>query len=467
MMLKYFYDEALAHASYFVGCQKDKVAIVIDPERNVSKYVAWAKKHDMQIIGVAETHIHADFVSGARELADCCDAKLYLSDAGPADWKYGYADEYSHQMLRDGDRFRIGRLEFDVIHTPGHTPESLSFVLTDRGGGADEPMGIFTGDFVFVGSIGRPDLLEKSAGQADSARPAAVSLYQSIQRFKELPEFLQVWPAHGAGSACGKGLGAIPSSTIGYEMRFNEALQFDDENQFVEYILADQPEPPTYFARMKRVNKEGPALLSHSGLPELSAEDLHLLEKSETIFMDVSQPEDFAAGHLPHSLNMPLHLMGQWAGWFTESGKLIYLIGTSDQTDEAIRILREIGVGQLAGRLNREKLDHGGHLDATLPTVSPEAVQEQIESGEIKLIDVRSAKEHSDDHIDGAENFFLGALQDEMTALSRDQKIVAQCQTGNRSSIAASLLKANGFDVMNLQGGIEGWRESVRSQPAM
>ena len=188
-------------------------------------------------------------------------AKLYVSDEGPEEWKYKFLDDYDHQLVADGDSFLIGNIQFDVLHTPGHTPESISFMLTDKGGNADKPMGIFTGDFVFVGSIGRPDLLEEAAGLANTAEPGARELFRSAQRFKKLPDYLQVWPAHGAGSACGKGLGAVPSSTVGYEKLFNPALQFSDEDEFVKYILAEQPEAPKYFAVMKRVNKEGPEVL--------------------------------------------------------------------------------------------------------------------------------------------------------------------------------------------------------------
>ena len=267
MLLKYFYDEALAHASYLVGCQRSGEALVIDPGRDVEPYLSFAKSNGLTIVGAAETHIHADFVSGARELAERCGATLYLSDEGPTEWKYQYLDQVDAKLLKNGAKFTVGNLRLDTLHTPGHTPESLSFLLTDVGGGAHEPMGIFTGDFVFVGSIGRPDLLETAAGVAGSAEVGARELYHSMRRFRELPDYLQVWPAHGAGSACGKGLGAIPSSTVGYETRFNPALQFDDEQAFVHYILADQPETPFYFGVMKRVNKAGPALVD--SLPEV------------------------------------------------------------------------------------------------------------------------------------------------------------------------------------------------------
>src|SRR6056297_550369 len=268
MLLKYFYDQALAHASYMVGCQRSQQAIIVDPGRDVEQYIEAAAAEGMEIVGVAETHIHADYVSGARELADRVQAKLYVSDEGPAEWKYLYLDTYNAQLVKDGDTFSLGKIKFEVVSTPGHTPESISFLVTDQGGGADQPMGIFTGDFIFVGSIGRPDLLEEAAGLAGTAEPGARQLYHSAERFKQLPDFLQVWPAHGAGSACGKGLGAIPSSTVGYEKQFNPALQFTDEQSFVDYILADQTEAPPYFALMKRVNKEGPKVLGQTGHTE-------------------------------------------------------------------------------------------------------------------------------------------------------------------------------------------------------
>ena len=185
MLLKYFYDTALAHASYMVGCQKTGEAIIIDPGRDIQQYLNSAAMESMTIVATADTHIHADYVSGTRELADQHGTKLLLSDEGPSEWKYLFAKGYQHQLLKDGDAFSIGKVEFEVLHTPGHTPESLSFLLTDKGGGANKPMGIFTGDFVFVGSIGRPDLLEEAAGIEGTAEPGARALFRSIQRFRQ------------------------------------------------------------------------------------------------------------------------------------------------------------------------------------------------------------------------------------------------------------------------------------------
>lgn len=213
MLFRSFFDEQLAHMSYLVGCQRTGEAIVIDPGRNVDQYIDTAKKEGMRIVAAAETHIHADFVSGAKELAKRCGAKLYLSDEGDENWKYQYLDEVHYELVREGSVFTVGNVEFKVLHTPGHTPEHVSFILTDRGGGATEPMGIFTGDFVFVGDVGRPDLLEKAAGMVGTTDIGARQMFQSLKKFKMLPDYLQVWPAHGAGSACGKALGAVPVST--------------------------------------------------------------------------------------------------------------------------------------------------------------------------------------------------------------------------------------------------------------
>ncbi len=351
MLLKYFYDEKLAHASYMVGCQRAKEAVIVDPGRDIEQYIAMAAKEDVKIVAVAETHIHADYVSGARELADRVNAKLYVSDEGPAEWKYLYLDGYDSMPVHDGDHFMIGKIRFDVLHTPGHTPESISFLLTDQGGGANKPMGIFTGDFVFVGSIGRPDLLEEAAGLMGTAEPGARDLFKSAERFKSLPDYLQVWPAHGAGSACGKGLGAIPSSTVGYEKLFNPALQFTDEDEFVRYILADQPEAPKYFAVMKRVNKEGPRILG-AGHHHKMLDVAGLADAVDAgTVVDLTPSPEYARGHVPGTINIPLSMLAAWAGWLVDYDRPTYLICEPNQLEEAARILHKIGVEEIVGRL--------------------------------------------------------------------------------------------------------------------
>ncbi|QEG41521.1 MBL fold metallo-hydrolase [Roseimaritima ulvae] len=472
MLLKYFYDETLAHASYMVGCQQTKEAVIVDPGRDIDQYIASAEKEGVQVIAVAETHIHADYVSGARELADRVNAKLFVSDEGPAEWKYQYLEDYQHQGVCDGDHFRIGNIRFDVLHTPGHTPESISFVLTDQGGGADQPMGIFTGDFVFVGSIGRPDLLEEAAGLAGTAESGARDLYKSVQRFKTLPDYLQLWPAHGAGSACGKGLGAIPSSTVGYEKRFNPALQLNDEEEFVRFILADQPEAPKYFAVMKRVNKQGPKVLGaghqHS---MLDVKELPAAVKAGTV-VDLMPAPQYAKGHAPGTINIPLELLATWAGWLVDYDRPTYLICDPNQREEAARILHKIGVEVIAGAFDAAEVRSSGLASEVYSTGTPAELAPAIEAGHVQVIDVRSNEEWNAGHLAKAEHRFLGRLPDQLDELPRDKELVIHCRSGARSAVGLSFLQAAGFkNVIDMTGGYLAWTNeglaTVKSEPAL
>jgi hydroxyacylglutathione hydrolase len=460
MLLKYFYDKALAHASYMVGCQRSGEAIIFDPARSIYQYLAAADAEGLRIVGAAETHIHADFVSGSRELAHRAGATLYLSDEGTPDWKYLYAGQHSTRLLKNGEIFHIGKVKFEVMHTPGHTPESISFILTDEGGGANEPMGIFTGDFVFVGSIGRPDLLETAAGIVGSAEAGARQLYHSTCRFRELPRHMQVWPAHGAGSACGKGLGAIPSTTVGYEVLFNPALQYKDEQKFVDYILSDQPETPFYFAEMKRINKVGPELIQT--LPEVALLDpaKALQIAREYLLIDTSASGDFANAHLPGSINIPATTLVQWAGFFVDYHQPLYLITGSDQLAENLRQLRSIGIDNVAGYFESAAIRGAGLSTESYLSETPEQLRSKIESGGVKLLDVRAATEFREGHIAGAEHRFLGTLLRTAGDLDRGQPVATQCLGGARSAIAASILQRAGLQVTNMQGGYKAWLEA-------
>jgi hydroxyacylglutathione hydrolase len=460
MLLKYFYDKSLAHASYMVGCQRTGEAIVIDPSRSVEQYLEAAAAEGLRITGSAETHIHADFVSGSRELADRSGAKLYLSDEGPADWKYQFADKHSSQLLKDGDVIQVGKIKLEVMHTPGHTPEHISFVLTDEGGGANLPMGIFTGDFVFVGSIGRPDLLETAAGVVGSAETGARQLYHSIERFKSLPDHLQVWPAHGAGSACGKGLGAIPSSTVGYERLFNPSLQYQDEQEFVDYILADQPETPFYFAVMKRVNKVGPELARNLPAVHLLPTGDLAASSREHMVIDIRNAASFADGHVVGAMNVPSNSLVQWAGFFVDYNKPLFLLTNSDSLAANLRSLRSIGIDNVQGYFDINASEVQKQFMESYSSATPQELAASIENGAVRLIDVRAATEFNEGHIQNAEHHFLGNLLRQLSQMDKSKPLVVQCLAGGRSAIGTSILQRAGFKVTNMSGGYKAWRAS-------
>lgn len=459
MLLKYFYDQNVAHASYMVGCQRTGEAIVVDPARDIRPYLATAVKENLRLVAAVDTHIHADYVSGARELAERTGATLYLSDEGDASWKYLFAHQYPHKLLKDGDTFKIGNIQFEAMHTPGHTPEHMAYLITDMGGGADRPMGIFTGDFVFVGSVGRPDLLEKAAGVANTAVTGAIQLFASLNRFKQLPDYLQVWPGHGAGSACGKGLGAIPSSTVGYEKLFNPMLGYDDIEEFVSALLEGQPEPPTYFAVMKRVNKEGPAVLGNVTLPpRRETAVLPQLIADGTMVIDTAPLEAFAKAHVPGTLNIPVGSLAAWAGWLVDYAKPVYLIAAREEVETAVTILAEIGIDKVAGIFDPAAVQAAGLMNESYETGTAVELAEQIQKGEVTLVDVRNQAEWDEGHLPHAQHIMLGTLLNRAEEVLNGRSIIVQCRSGARSAIGASILQARGAKhVINLTGGYLGW----------
>lgn len=462
MLFKRFYHRKLAHASYMVGCQVTNTALIIDPGRDVEPYLKAAKEEGMRIVGAVETHIHADFVSGARQLAEETGATLYLSDEGDTNWKYQFANQYKHQLLKDGDTVTLGNVTLEAMHTPSHTPEHLSYLLTD-GATADQPMGIFTGDFVFVGSVGRPDLLEKAAGQMGSAQTGARQMFHALERFKQLPDYLQIWPAHGAGTACGKGIGSVPASTVGYEKLFNPMLQYTEEEPFVTDLLADQPESPKYFAQMKRINKEGPHVLD--GLPQpatLTAEQLVEVADSGTTVIDTRAPAQFADAHLPGTLNIPQPLLEAWAGWLIDYDRPYYLIVSEDAQADVLRDLIYIGLDDVQGvaaPAMLKSLAGQGRALQSFKTADPAALADDICNDRVMLVDVRSESEWQGGHIPGAKHIMLGYLFDHAKSLLNGKPVIVQCQSGGRGAIAASILQAAGaVDVTNMTGGFGQWK---------
>ncbi|HEX6598537.1 MAG TPA: rhodanese-like domain-containing protein [Gemmatimonadaceae bacterium] len=464
MYFQRFYDTPLAQASYLIGCQRTGEAVVIDPNRDIAQYLAAAEAQELRITHVSETHIHADFVSGARELARRTGALLLLSDEGDADWKYAYAAEDGARLLKDGDHFMVGNIRLDVLHTPGHTPEHISFLVTDTTAGAG-PWGILTGDFVFVGDVGRPDLLEKAAGVKGTMEAGAHALFRSLEKFRALPDHLQVWPGHGAGSACGKALGAVPSTTVGYERIANWGVATTNEDEFVRMVLDGQPEPPRYFAEMKRINKTGPRVLG--GLPRpprLPASALDELMQRGEVVVDTRPAAAFAAGHVPGTLSIPLNgSFTTWAGWLLPYDREVYLIADdAHAAGEAVRDLAMIGLDRVAGLLGTESLSAWSVAGRTLETVTqltPREAAARLEGGDVEVIDVRGRTEWEAGHLPGVQNIPLGYLAERLDALPADRMVVLQCQGGGRSSIAAALLQSRGMkNVANLAGGYRAWQ---------
>jgi hydroxyacylglutathione hydrolase len=465
MFLKRFYDDGLAQASYLIGCAATGEALVIDANRDIRQYLDAAEAEKLRITHVSETHIHADYVSGSRELAKATGAQLYLSAEGGKDWQYRFAAEDGATLLRDGDVIKVGNIRIEVMHTPGHTPEHISFVVTDTAG-ANAPMGIATGDFVFVGDVGRPDLLEKAAKIANTMEEGARTLFHSLERFRALPDYIQVWPGHGAGSACGKSLGAVPTSTVGYEKRFNWGVGTTTEQEFVTMVLAGQPEPPLYFAEMKRINRDGPPILGGFRLPARG--DRTALERalaSGAAILDLRSADDFAVGHIPGTTNIPLNKsFSTWAGWLVKYDQHIHLIGTEQDATRAVRELAMIGLDHVAAWYTPDVLrawtDAGKPL-GTVERTDAAALAPRVAQGEVTVIDVRNRTEYDAGHLPGSLHIPVGYLEERLAEIPREKPIVVQCQSGARSAIATSVLQRLGIaNASNLTGGFLAWQDA-------
>ncbi len=475
MYFRLLYNEHLAQASYLIGCAATGEALVVDPNRDLDQYCDLAAREGFRISAVTETHIHADFVSGARELAACSGAHLYLSGEGTSDWQYAYPAEAGATLLHDGDAFMVGHIRLDVLHTPGHTPEHLSFLVTDTAH-AEEPMGVLTGDVVFVGDVGRPDLLERAAGYAGTMEAGARHLYASLRRFKALPDYLQVWPGHGAGSACGRALGAVPQSTVGYEKHVNWAFQVPDEAAFVAAVLAGQPNPPRYFAEMKRINKHGPAPLATLPSPRpLHAADLQAALSAGRLIVDTRPADAYGGGHLPGTLNIPLGAgFVTWAGWLLPYDRPVALIvDDSDATlnaRAAVRELRLIGLDAVSGYWTAEALaawTAQGHALASRRRIDPLGLPRLVKEGAV-LLDVREPAERALGHIPGSQAMPLGYLRQRLDEVPRDRPLIVYCQSGRRSAIAASVLAMAGYPrVVDLVGGFDAWRQHEQAAPVL
>jgi hydroxyacylglutathione hydrolase len=467
MYFKQFFDEKLAQYAYMIGCQANGTAVIIDPMRDIDQYIDHAAKQNLTIVAAADTHIHADYLSGLREFAER-GIKVYASDEGDEDWKYEWLknSDYDYQLMNDGDEFTIGNITIKAWHTPGHTPEHLSYFITD-GAAADEPMGIATGDFIFVGDVGRPDLLESAAGMADVMEPSARTLFGSVEEFKKMPDYMQIWPGHGAGSACGKALGAIPESTVGYELRYNNSLKSaSSEDNFVKFILDGQPEPPLYFARMKRDNKMGPALTD--GLPNPERLTMKQIEKvvddENTVILDTRERDAFTESHIKGSLLSPLNKsFNTVAGSYITEEQDIVLVVDEYQLDEAVRDLYRIGLDNVKGYITLKDLQMFSDKSDQIASLDVGTFETFENQSDGEVLDVRKSSEYNDGHVDGAINIAHTRLLPRMEELNKETKYYVHCQSGGRSAVATALLEREGFNVVLIDDLFTNYSEKVNA----
>ena len=458
MFLRQIFDPHLSQHSYLIGCQRTGETIVIDPERDIDRYRAIAAEEGLRLTAVAETHIHPDFVSGARELAEDPSVRAFLSAEGGPDWQVEWARGASNvTLLHDRDFFKVGNIQFQALHTPGHTPEHLVYLVTAIGGGANEPVALLTGDFIFVGDVGRPDLLEQAAGFAGTQEVGARQLYASLRGVAHLPCHLEILPAHGAGSACGKALGSVPFSTFGYELKFNPAFRLaldGTEDDFVKFILSGQPEPPAYFANMKHVNKVGTIVLGTLPQPRQMNLDEISGRLNQPNFVVLDTREDraaFRARHLRGSLFVPEAKFSDFAGSYLQpENEVVLMVKDLTHADEFVRQFVRIGFEHIVGVLLASTI-------ATAPkstvkstvALSFAEVPAMLASGvEFRVLDVRSATEFAGAHLRGAQNIAHSRLRPRLNEVPPDIPLLVHCANGLRAASACSFLERRGIEVV-------------------
>jgi len=453
MILHQFYLHCLAHASYLVADEQTRTAAVVDPQRDIDRYLSFAEAHGLRIAHVLLTHLHADFVAGHLELRDRAGAAIYLGAAAKA--------EYAFTSLHDGDRIEFGRVRLQAIETPGHTPESISIAVYDLDRSASEPHAVLTGDTLFVGDVGRPDL---RAALGWSATDLGAMLYDSLRsKLLKLPDASLVYPAHGAGSLCGKALAKETVSTIGEQRQSNYALQPMTKAAFVDLVTADQPDAPPYFTYDAVMNTKERPTLDEALSRELNPMTLELvlaLQRTGGQLLDTRDPAEFAAAHLAGSLNIGLG--GQyatWAGTMLDRERPIVIIADAGREQEAAVRLGRIGFDHIVGYLeDLGSLEARPELTATIDRVSPALAAEQLASGEPLAVDVRAPREREEKFVAGSVNIPLNHLAERLNELPRDRPLLLYCAGGYRSSIAASLLQRQGFtQVAEIAGGLAAW----------
>ena len=448
MLLQQFFVNGLAHCSYLLGGSKS--CAVIDPRRDIQIYIDTAKASGWKITHILETHLHADFISGHLDLAEKTGAKIYAPKAGKC--------EFDHVALSEGDSFEIEDMKLKVLETPGHTPEHICYVAIDHSRGED-PVALFCGDTLFVGDVGRPDLFPSRA------KELASKLFDSLKKLTQLPDFCEVYPAHGAGSLCGRAMSAKRTSTIGYEKKFNYALQIKDRERFIESLTTDMPEAPDHFSRCSDVNRKGPTLIKKLFplTPVEPASFSQRMKEKKTVVLDIRSYEAFGGQHIGGSYHIDFGgNFATFAGWVLPPDADILLVAESDhQAEEAIVWLRRVGLDHTIGYLDGGMYEwaKAGLPSEHIPQLSTGELHKRMMGGpKITLVDVRAKREYLTSHLEGTVNIPAPDLRKRYNELDPNTPVVIICNTGHRSSLGASILKQHGFkEVSNLAGGMTGY----------
>lgn len=448
MFIQQFFVPGLAHSSYLLG--GTSTCAIVDPRRDIDIYLDAAASMGMNITHVLQTHLHADFVSGHLDLAEATGAVIVVPKSANC--------QFSHQGVAEGDSFRIDDLEVRILETPGHTPEHVTYVVVDHGRGP-EPAVIFCGDTLFVGDVGRPDLFPGMALEL------AAKLHGSLHhKLMALPPFCEVYPAHGAGSLCGRAMGAKRTSTVGYEKLYNGALAIADREQFIASLTTDMPAAPDHFSRCSNINRQGPALVRT--LPVPSPLPPHRFRESmtdDTVVLDVRGYAAFGGQHVPGSYHIDLEgNFATFAGWvLPPDRKILLVVEQAREATEAAVALHRVGLDQVTGYLEGGMFEwaKAGFASEHVPQLSAPELNRRVTRGDgLVLVDVRSAGEFGAAHVAGAIHIPAPQLRTRHTELDPNRDIALVCSTGHRSSLAASILKRNGFGrVWNVAGGMTGF----------
>ena len=452
MYFKQFYLGCLAHASYLIG--SDGEAVVVDPQRDVDEYIAEAAANDLKIKYVIETHLHADFVSGHQEIAARTGAQIVFGEKAGA--------QFEHRAVRDGEEIRIGKVVLRFIETPGHTPEGICVIVTDTEN-TSEPQKLLTGDTLFIGDVGRPDL---AGGKGYTPQMMAEMMFDSLHgKILKLPDEVEVYPAHGAGSMCGRNMSKETSSTIGEQRKFNYALKPMSKEEFVKMMTADLPEAPSYFPKDAEINRSGARGLDQLQ-PPVALTPQQVLELRDTghVLLDVRSAADFGAAHVPASLNIGLG--GQFAMWAGSliplNAAIVVIADTNAQVDESVVRLARVGIENVKGYLDGgvQSWREAGFAVSEIEQVTVAQLKEQMANGDLQIVDVRRPAEYVDGHVPRAFNAPLANLDKSLgpLPLEKDKLTAVICAGGYRSSAAASLLQKEGFsNLINVSGGTGAW----------